>query len=79
MVVKFDDPKVERQVHKILETHNEPVSIDLVSFHLKVGWGTARGILLNMALKGEIKYLKTSKGFVFWLPKEEALKNEPNR
>ena len=72
MVVKFDNPEVETQVRKILEVHSEPVSIDLVSFHLKVGWGTARGILLNMALKGKIKFLKTSKGYVFWLPKEEA-------
>lgn len=77
MVTKFGDPEVETQVIKILETHSEPVSIDLVSYHLKVGWGTARSILLNMALKGKIKFLKTSKGYVFWLSKEEALKNEP--
>jgi hypothetical protein len=82
-MVKFGNPNVETQVRKILEGHSEPVSIDLVAFHLKVGWGTARSILLNMALKGEIKFLKTSKGFIFWLsastlPKDEVLKSEPD-
>jgi len=76
MVVKFGNPEIEAQVRQILETHLTPVSIDLVAFHLKVGWGTARSILLNMALKGQIKHLETSNGFVFWLQKE-PLKNEP--
>jgi hypothetical protein len=75
-MVKFGNPDVETQVRQILETHSKPVSIDLVAFHLKVGWGTARSILLNMSLKGQIRFLETSKGFVFWLPKERASKNE---
>lgn len=71
---KFDNPEVEKQVRQLLQNRSEPASIDLVAYHLKIGWGTARSTLLNMALKGDIKFLKTSKSFIFWIPKESNKK-----
>jgi hypothetical protein len=71
---KFDSPEVEKQVRQLLQNRSEPASIDLVAYHLKISWGTARSTLMNMALKDEIKFLKTSKSFIFWLPK--AVKKE---
>jgi len=71
---KFDNPEVEKQIRRLLHANSEPVSVGFVAYHLKIGWGTARSTLMNMALKNEINFLKTSKSFIFWLPK--AVKKE---
>jgi len=71
MAKKFDNPKIEEQVVKLLENTQQPVSIDYVAFHLNVNWNTARSILLNMALKGRIQAVKTTKSLIFLLPEQK--------
>ena len=67
-IIKFDDPSIEKNVLKLLKETEKPVSVDYVAFHIKIGWGTARSILLNMALKGTVKAIKTTKSLIFQLP-----------
>jgi hypothetical protein len=67
---KFDDKEIESKIVKLIDQTRQPVSTDFVAHNLEIGWGTARGILLNMALKGKIKALKTTKSFVFMLPED---------
>jgi hypothetical protein len=66
---KFNNADTEKRVLQLLEQAQQPVSTDWIAFNLKICWSTARGLLLNMALKGQIKALKTTKSFVF-SPKE---------
>jgi len=47
-----------------------PVSIDFVAHHLNVSWPTARGLLLNMTIKGKVEAEKTTKSLIFRLPKK---------
>jgi hypothetical protein len=59
--------KTEERILQVMKEANQPVSCDYIAFNLQIGWGTARGILLNMALKGRITALKTTKSFIFLL------------
>lgn len=65
---KVDNPQVEIQVVELLKNTPMAVSIDFVAHNLRIHWTTARGLLLNMALKGKIKAVKTTKSFIFTLP-----------
>ena len=44
-----------------------PLSIEYVARHLEVGWGTARAMLLELALEGKIACQKTTKSWIFWV------------
>jgi len=57
--------ETKNKVKELLEKSGQPVSVDWVAYNLKVGWGTARALLLNMALEGQIASLRTSKGLLF--------------
>jgi hypothetical protein len=70
--VKFGDPKIEERIIQAIREEKIPVDVGWVANRLGVGWGTASRILLNMALKGKLSALKTTKSFVFTLPKEGA-------
>ena len=64
---RIDNPETEESVLRVMKEANQPVSCDYVAFKMQIGWGTARGVLLNMALKGRITALKTTKSFIFLL------------
>jgi len=74
-VQKFDDEKVEKQVLELMQRTVTPVSIDYVAHHLKIAWATARGLLLNMTIKGKIEAEKTTKSLIFRLSRNEAKLN----
>ncbi|MCL5949750.1 MAG: hypothetical protein M1490_04665 [Candidatus Bathyarchaeota archaeon] len=57
----------EAKVLEALKEYGKPVSVGYVAWKLSVTWTTARGILLEMALKGQIAATDTSKGFFFSL------------
>jgi hypothetical protein len=61
----FNTPENKKKVKDLLEKANQPISIDWLAYQLNVGWGTARAILLDMVLEGQIASLKTSKGLLF--------------
>jgi len=69
---KFDNEDVEAAVIELLKKTLMPVSTDYVAHHTGMGWGTARSVLLNMALKGEIQSEKTTKSLIFRLPRKDG-------
>lgn len=69
---RIDNNETEERVLKVMKEAGQPVSCDYVAFRLKIGWGTARGVLLNMALKGKITALKTTKSFIFMLKEKQT-------
>ena len=73
MTTKFNDPEIEKNLKKILAETKNPVSIDYVRYHLKINWGTARALLLTMALEGKIQSQKTTKSYIFWAKKDGRL------
>ena len=75
MTTKINTPKVEHRLLKVLSNADNPVSIDYVRYNLKINWGTARALLLSMALEGKIQSMKTSKSWIFWVEKLEAQQN----
>ena len=77
-IKKIDNPETEEKIIILIKEANQPVSCDYVAFKLQIGWGTARGVLLNMALKGKITAIKTTKSFIFLLPTTQPRnKREP--
>lgn len=53
-----------------------PVSIEFVAQELGIGWGTARAILLNLAIQGRIAMQKTTKSLIFSTNEQGASDNE---
>jgi len=74
-VQKFNNHNLEREIIAYIKEAKMPVAIDYVAQHFSIAWGTARAILLDLALKGEIKSQKTTKSLIFWVPKTEAKKD----
>lgn len=56
---------IEEKVVNLLKKEKMLLSIGYVAFHLKITWQTARSLLLKMSLRGKIKAVETSKGFLF--------------
>ncbi|MEM1589737.1 MAG: hypothetical protein QW175_04915 [Candidatus Bathyarchaeia archaeon] len=60
----------------LLEKADQPVSIDYVAYPLGVFWVTARALLFELTLQGQIKATKTIKSWVFSLSKKQLSKKE---
>ena len=71
MVKGIVDSEIQTQLLKLLEKTSMPVSIEYVARHLNVGWGTARAMLLELALSGKVAGQKTTKSWIFWIPISE--------
>ncbi len=67
---KFGNPVIQESVIKLLKETGMPVSVDFVARKLGVGWGTARAILLDLAVQGRIRMVKTTKSLIFSTRKE---------
>jgi hypothetical protein len=67
MDTKVGSKKFESKVETILTEAKMPVSAAYVAERLKVGWGTARAILLDMTVKGRVRMILTNIAPVFCL------------
>jgi len=67
---KVGNVQVENEAIQLMKKTPMAVSVDFVAFHLKMSWPTARGLLLNMALNKKVEVEKTTKSYIFRLPKE---------
>jgi len=56
------------RVMKVMEQSERPVSVDYVRYHTRTSWGMAKATLLELLVRGEIRGLKTTKTWVFWIP-----------
>lgn len=64
--------EIQTQLLNLLGKTPMPVSIEYVARHLNVGWGTARAILLELTLSGKVAGQKTTKSWIFWIPRTET-------
>jgi hypothetical protein len=56
------------RVMKVLEQSERPVSVDYVRYHAGTSWGMAKATLLELLVREEIRGLKTTKAWIFWIP-----------
>lgn len=70
MEIKFGNPDIQKNVVDLLRETKIPVSVEFVAQKLNIGWGTARAILLNLAVQGKIRVQKTTKSMIFSAYKE---------
>ena len=69
----MDKKSLESRALRILRGSKMPVSIDYVAYNLGVCWATARALLFEMALKGAVKAVKTSKSWIFVAVEDEHI------
>lgn len=63
---KVDDPLLRVKIKKLIATTRKPVSVDYVAKNTNLSWSTAKELLLEMALLGEIDAEKTTKSWIFF-------------
>jgi len=71
---KFGNPSVQSNIVDLLRETDMPVSVDFVAHNLNIGWGTARAMLLNLAIQGRIKMEKTTKSLIFSIARTRKVK-----
>jgi len=69
---KFNNHELEEKIIQYMKETDIPVAVDFIAQHFDLAWGTARAILLDLAVKGQIKVQKTTKSLIFWIEKEIA-------
>ncbi len=62
----------EERIAQILKLADMPVDVGFVARNLGIAWGTARYLLLELAVKGKLKALKTTKSYVFVAKDQEG-------
>ena len=67
---KVGDPEIQAKVVKLIKAAGMPVSVEYIAHSLDIAWATARGILLELALKRKIIAEKTTKSWIFRWRKE---------
>lgn len=69
MQTKVTDPNLRKKVLTIIKVESgSGHDIGQVANQLGVAWATARAILLEMVLAGQIAGAKTSRGWIFFPP-----------
>jgi DNA-binding IclR family transcriptional regulator len=68
----ISDSEIQNHLLELLKKTPMPVSIEFVAHHLNVGWGTARALLLELALSGKVASQKTTKSWIFWMAESES-------
>ena len=64
-VLKAKDVEAEEKIVVLLQDAEFPVSTGWVALNLKVCWTTTNRILMDMALRGKLSVIRTSKGMLF--------------
>jgi predicted ArsR family transcriptional regulator len=70
---KINDSKFREKTIQVLKQSELPDDVDHVAQKLGVGWATARAILLDLALEGRVQVVRTRRGTLFTVPKEESI------
>jgi len=64
--------KFDKRIVEFLGSRPEPASTEEIRQGCKISnWTTALNRCLQLMLKGKIRGLKTSRGWVFWIDKRE--------
>ena len=57
--------KLKNEIREYIRTLGIPFSVRDIEKKFQISWVTARDILLELALEGEIEVIKTTKSYVF--------------
>ncbi|ADB57516.1 hypothetical protein Arcpr_0450 [Archaeoglobus profundus DSM 5631] len=60
--------EIRKNVREFAKKQTQPFSVNDVAREFGISWTTARAILLELALEGEVEVMKTSKSYIF-IPK----------
>ena len=60
---------LKKEIRKFIKQQKQPFSVNDVAKEFNISWTTARAILLELALDGEVEVMKTTKSYVF-IPKK---------
>ena len=66
--VKKNTKELKEGVKEFIRVQQKPFSVNDVAREFRIQWNTARAILLELALEGEVEVVKTTKSYVF-IPK----------
>ncbi len=64
---KINSPRLRVRVVELVRKTGQPVSMLYVAEHLNLAWTTARAILFDLSLNGQLKAIKTTKSWIFQL------------
>ena len=53
------------KIKEFIQRQKQPFSVNDVAKEFEISWTTARAILLELALEGEVEAVKTTKSYVF--------------
>jgi len=59
---------LREEIRRFVKQQKQPFSVNNVAKEFNISWTTARAILLELALEGEVEVMKTTKSYVF-IPK----------
>jgi len=68
MLREKDVKELREKVKEFVKQQKQPFSVNDVAKEFNISWTTARAILLELALEGEVEVMKTTKSYVF-IPK----------
>ncbi len=68
MLREKDVKDLREEIIRFIKQQKEPFSVNDVAKEFNISWTTSRAILLELALEGEVKVMKTTKSYVF-IPK----------
>ena len=57
--------RTKNEVREYIKTLDMPFTVQDIAREFNISWHSARAILLELALEGEIKAMKTTKSYVF--------------
>ena len=60
--------ELRKRIREFIRQQKQPFSVNDVAREFDISWTTARAILLELALEGEVEVMKTTKSYVF-IPK----------
>jgi len=56
---------LREEIRRYIRTRRTPFSVNDIAKKFNISWNTARTILLELALEGEVEAVKTTKSYVF--------------
>ena len=68
MVKRKEIEKLRKDIKEYIRTLSKPFSVNDIAKKFDISWNTAKSILLELALEGEVNLMKTTKSYIF-IPK----------
>jgi hypothetical protein len=67
---KINDSNLRHRIVQTVTDAKRPVSVEYIAKLLGLSWVTAKAILFDLSLTGELGAIKTTKSWIFTLPRK---------